>query len=129
MAMLGNLGENLTKTMKKLVGISVIDKKTIEEVVKEIQRALIQSDVNIALVLDLSKKIKKKIEVQKNNQNLKLSILCLTNSNAFKAKLSNVVSNSPLDISSSCAISSSHSSSLSCKNLPNSFPFSVMSIL
>ena len=64
MAMLGNLGENLTKTMKKLVGISVIDKKTIEEVVKEIQRALIQSDVNIALVLDLSKKIKK-IVVQK----------------------------------------------------------------
>lgn len=60
MAMLGNLGENLTKTMKKLVGISVIDKKTIEEVVKEIQRALIQSDVNIALVLDLSKKIKKR---------------------------------------------------------------------
>lgn len=34
MAMLGNLGENLTKTMKKLVGISVIDKKTIEEVDK-----------------------------------------------------------------------------------------------
>ena len=30
MAMLGNLGENLTKTMKKLVGISVIDKKTID---------------------------------------------------------------------------------------------------
>ena len=57
MAMLGNLGENLTKTMKKLVGMSVIDKKTIKEVVKEIQRALIQSDVNIALVLDLSKKI------------------------------------------------------------------------
>ena len=57
--MLGNLGENLTKTMKKLVGISVIDKKTIEEVVKGIQRALIQSDVNIALVLDLSKKLKK----------------------------------------------------------------------
>ena len=56
MAMLGNLGENLTKTMKKLVGISVIDKKTIEEVVKEIQRALIQSDVNIALV---PKKLKK----------------------------------------------------------------------
>ena len=55
--MLGNLGENLTKTMKKLVGMSVIDKKTIKEVVKEIQRAVIQSDVNIALVLDLSKKI------------------------------------------------------------------------
>ena len=29
--MLGNLGENLTNTMKKLVGMSVIDKKTIKE--------------------------------------------------------------------------------------------------
>ena len=55
--MLGSLGENLTNTMKKLVGMSVIDKKTIKEVVKDIQRALIQSDVNIKLVLDLSKKI------------------------------------------------------------------------
>ena len=55
--MLGNLGENLTNTMKKLVGMSVVDKKTIKEVVKDIQRALIQSDVNIALVLELSKKI------------------------------------------------------------------------
>ena len=54
MAMLGSLGENLTNTMKKLVGMSVIDKKTIKEVVKDIQRALIQSDVNIKLVLDLS---------------------------------------------------------------------------
>lgn len=58
--MLGSLGENLTNTMKKLVGMSVIDKKTIKEVVKEIQRALIQSDVNIALVLNLSKKIEKR---------------------------------------------------------------------
>ncbi len=55
--MLGSLGENLTNTMKKLVGMSIVDKKTIKEIVKEIQRALIQSDVNIALVLDLSKKI------------------------------------------------------------------------
>lgn len=58
--MLGSLGENLTNTMKKLVGMSVIDKKTVKEVVKEIQRALIQSDVKIALVLDLSKKIEKR---------------------------------------------------------------------
>lgn len=58
--MLGNLGESLTNTMKKLVGMSVIDKKTIKEVVKEIQRALIQSDVNISLVLNLSKKIEER---------------------------------------------------------------------
>jgi signal recognition particle subunit SRP54 len=60
MAMLGSLGENLTNTMKKLVGMSVIDKKTIKEVVKDIQRALIQSDVNIKLVLELSKKIEER---------------------------------------------------------------------
>ena len=55
--MLGNLGKSLTNTMKKLAGMSVIDEKTIKEVVKDIQRALIQSDVNIQLVLKLSKKI------------------------------------------------------------------------
>ena len=57
MSMLGNLGENLTNTMKKLAGMSVIDKKVVKEVVKDIQRALIQSDVNIQLVLKLSKTI------------------------------------------------------------------------
>ncbi|MCL2114729.1 MAG: signal recognition particle protein Srp54 [Methanobrevibacter sp.] len=55
--MLGKLGKSLTNTMKKLAGLSVIDEKTIKEVVKDIQRALIQSDVNIQLVLKLSKKI------------------------------------------------------------------------
>ncbi|MDR2545150.1 MAG: signal recognition particle protein Srp54 [Methanobrevibacter sp.] len=57
MVMLGNLGKNLTNTMKKLAGMSVIDKKTVKELVKEIQRALIQSDVNIKLVLGLTKNI------------------------------------------------------------------------
>ena len=55
--MLGNLGKSLTNTMKKLAGMTVIDEKTIKEVVKDIQRALIQSDVNIQLVLQLSKRI------------------------------------------------------------------------
>lgn len=55
--MLGDLGKNLTNTMKKLAGMTVIDEKTIKEVVKDIQRALIQSDVNIQLVLQLSKRI------------------------------------------------------------------------
>jgi len=58
--MLGNLGKSLTNTMKKLAGIAVIDKKTIKEVVKDIQRALIQSDVNVQLVLKLSKKIEER---------------------------------------------------------------------
>lgn len=55
--MLGNLGKNLTNTMKKLAGMSIIDEEVVKEVVKDIQRALIQSDVNIKLVLNLSKTI------------------------------------------------------------------------
>jgi signal recognition particle subunit SRP54 len=55
--MLGNLGKNLTKTMKKLAGMSIIDEEVVKEVIKDIQRALIQSDVNIKLVLNLSKTI------------------------------------------------------------------------
>ena len=35
MSMLGSLGENLTNTMKKLAGMSVIDKKVVKEVVKD----------------------------------------------------------------------------------------------
>jgi signal recognition particle subunit SRP54 len=58
--MLGNLGKNLTKTMKKLAGMTIIDEEVVKEVIKEIQRALIQSDVNIKLVLNLSKTIEDK---------------------------------------------------------------------
>jgi signal recognition particle subunit SRP54 len=55
--MLGDLGKNLTKTMKKLAGMAIIDEEVVKDVIKDIQRALIQADVNIKLVLNLSKTI------------------------------------------------------------------------
>ncbi len=55
--MLGNLGKNLTKTMKKLAGMTIIDEEVVKEVIKDIQRAFIQADVNNKLVLKLSKTI------------------------------------------------------------------------
>jgi signal recognition particle subunit SRP54 len=58
--MLGNLGKSLTKTMKKLAGMTIIDKEVVKDVIKDIQRALIQSDVNIKLVLNLSKTIEER---------------------------------------------------------------------
>ncbi|MBE6493546.1 MAG: signal recognition particle protein [Methanosphaera stadtmanae] len=58
--MLEGLSESLTNTMKKLAGMTVIDKKSIKEVSKEIQRALIQSDVNIKVVFALTKTIEKR---------------------------------------------------------------------
>ncbi|MCH7902319.1 signal recognition particle receptor subunit alpha, partial [archaeon] len=51
------LGENLRKAMEKLRNSSTIDRETVKEVVKELQRALISSDVEINLVLKLSKEI------------------------------------------------------------------------
>ncbi|HNR26218.1 MAG TPA: signal recognition particle receptor subunit alpha, partial [Methanobacteriaceae archaeon] len=58
--MLGNLGKNLTNTMKKLAGMAIIDEEVVKEAIKDIQRALIQADVNIKLVLNLSKTIEKR---------------------------------------------------------------------
>lgn len=58
--MLEGLSDSLTKTMKKLAGMSIIDKKTLKEVTKDIQRALIQSDVNVKVVFELTKKIEKR---------------------------------------------------------------------
>lgn len=57
---MGNLGKNLTNTMKKLAGMTIIDGKVVKEVVKDIQRALIQSDVNVKMVLNLSKTIEER---------------------------------------------------------------------
>jgi len=50
-------GEKLRNALEGLRRATVIDKDSIKAAVKEIQRALISSDVEIALVLELSKKI------------------------------------------------------------------------
>ncbi len=52
-------GEKLRGAMETLRRAAVFDKGTVKEAVKEIQRALISADVEVQLVLDLSKKIEK----------------------------------------------------------------------
>ncbi len=52
------LGSNLKNVLKKIAGAPIIDKTLINELVKDIQRALLTSDVNVKLVLQLSKDIK-----------------------------------------------------------------------
>ncbi len=51
------LSDSLTKIVKKITFASLIDEKLIKEVVKDIQRALLTSDVNVKLVMDLSKTV------------------------------------------------------------------------
>ncbi len=55
---LEKLGESLRASINKLKSALFIDKKLINEIVKEVQRALIQSDVNISQVIELSNRIR-----------------------------------------------------------------------
>lgn len=54
------LGSSLQDALKKLVGAGRIDEKTVNEVVKDIQRALLQADVNVKLVMKMSNHIKER---------------------------------------------------------------------
>ena len=58
--MLDNLGSSLKSAIQKLANAGKIDKEVIDEVVKDIQRALIQADVNVKLVMKLSNRIKER---------------------------------------------------------------------
>ncbi len=57
---LDKLGGSLQDALKKLVGAGRIDEKTVDEVVRDIQRALLQADVNVKHVMTLSQKIKQR---------------------------------------------------------------------
>ncbi|ABD42710.1 signal recognition particle subunit FFH/SRP54 (srp54) [Methanospirillum hungatei JF-1] len=58
--MLDNLGSNLKDALRKLAGKTVIDRAAVEELVKDLQRALLQADVNVKQVMQLSQTIKKR---------------------------------------------------------------------
>jgi signal recognition particle subunit SRP54 len=52
-----DLGEGIRKAISRLTGSTIIDSKTIREFNKELQKALISSDVDINLVFEFTKKI------------------------------------------------------------------------
>ncbi|MBS3126950.1 signal recognition particle protein Srp54 [Candidatus Woesearchaeota archaeon] len=57
---LEKLGDSLRNTLSKITNAVFVDEKLINELVKDIQRALLQSDTNVQLVFDLSSKIKER---------------------------------------------------------------------
>ncbi|MEE9525915.1 MAG: signal recognition particle protein Srp54 [Candidatus Woesearchaeota archaeon] len=59
---LENLGSSLKNTLKKIASSVFVDDKLINELVKDIQRALLQSDVNVQLVFNLTNAIKNRIK-------------------------------------------------------------------
>ncbi len=57
---LEKLGESLHSGLQKLTKSGRIDEKTVKELVKDIQKALLQSDVNVQLVLNLTQQIEER---------------------------------------------------------------------
>jgi len=57
---LERLGSSLYSSLKKLFRASVVDEAVVKELVRDLQRALLQADVNVRLVLELSKRIEER---------------------------------------------------------------------
>ncbi|TRO42924.1 signal recognition particle protein [Candidatus Bathyarchaeota archaeon] len=57
---LDRLGSSLNDALRKVFRAPVMDEKTVKELVHDIQRALLQADVNVKLVLEVSKRIEER---------------------------------------------------------------------
>ncbi len=57
---LDRLGKSLHSALQKLTRATHVDERVIKELVRDIQRALLQADVNVELVLELTKRIEKR---------------------------------------------------------------------
>src|SRR3989344_6699964 len=64
---LEKLGSSLKETLSKIAKSVFVDERLIDELVKDIQRALLHSDVNVKLVFELSKTIKERALKEKSN--------------------------------------------------------------
>lgn len=58
--MLERLGKALHGAIQKLAKAPTVDEKAVKELTREIQRALLQADVNVKLVLDLTRRMEKR---------------------------------------------------------------------
>ena len=58
--MLDSLRSGLQNAVKKLLGNDIIDEAAIKEFVRDLQRALIQADVNVKLVLGVTESVQKR---------------------------------------------------------------------
>src|SRR2546425_10055848 len=57
---LEKLGDSLRAALRKIAGASYIDESLIKEIVRDIQRALIQADVNVQLALGITKQLQRR---------------------------------------------------------------------
>jgi signal recognition particle subunit SRP54 len=62
---LEKLGDSLRRAVRRIVGATHVDEGLVKEVVKDIQRAMIQADVNVQLVLRLTKEVERRALTEK----------------------------------------------------------------
>ncbi len=58
---LEKLGDSLKQAFRKISSLSSIDREAVESVIRDLQRSLLQADVDAELVIELSDSIKKKV--------------------------------------------------------------------
>jgi signal recognition particle subunit SRP54 len=57
---LERLGSSLYEALRKVFRAPIVDEETVKELVRDVQRALLQADVNVKLVLEISGRIEEK---------------------------------------------------------------------
>lgn len=57
---LEKLGSSLYEALKKIFRASVVDEAVVKDLIRDLQRSLLQADVNVRLVLELSKRIEER---------------------------------------------------------------------
>src|SRR5947199_1513012 len=57
---LEKLGGSLREALRKIAGASYVDESLIKEIVRDIQRALIQADVNVQLALSITRELQRR---------------------------------------------------------------------
>src|SRR2546428_7680562 len=57
---LDKLGSSLREVLRKIAGASHVDEALIKEVVRDIQRALLQADVNVELARRITRRLEKR---------------------------------------------------------------------
>ncbi len=62
---LDSLGKSLRGVLQKIARGSVVDEALLAEVVRDIQRALLQADVNVQLALDLTQRVRRRATEEK----------------------------------------------------------------
>ena len=65
--MLDTLSSSLKNTLKKIANALFVNERLLDELLRDIQRALLQADVNVQLVFELTKKIKERALAEKTS--------------------------------------------------------------